>query len=164
MSYAFGRAFQQLDEECLAAAACMQDQQSGSTAVVGLQVWCILPLHLCVDKMTIVPWRHEIALAPLAADHHTVQPPLQVGLKLYVANVGDSRAVLCRAGHAVPLTVPHKPHMPAERARIQAAGGTLIKVCACFTRTSLSCLKIDDLRQLLHHPRTLSIQANAYVA
>jgi serine/threonine protein phosphatase PrpC len=39
------------------------------------------------------------------------------------ANAGDSRAVLCRAGKAVPLSVDHKPNDPAERERIHNAGG-----------------------------------------
>nr|CDS26069.1 protein phosphatase 2C [Hymenolepis microstoma] len=44
---------------------------------------------------------------------------------LYVANAGDSRAVLCRAGAAVELSEDHKPEDPPERARINAAGGTV---------------------------------------
>ncbi|KAM7533512.1 hypothetical protein Aperf_G00000121167 [Anoplocephala perfoliata] len=44
---------------------------------------------------------------------------------LYVANAGDSRAVLCRGGAAVELSEDHKPEDPPERARIQAAGGTV---------------------------------------
>ena len=35
-----------------------------------------------------------------------------------VANVGDSRAVLCRAGVALPLSRDHKPKVSAERQRI----------------------------------------------
>jgi len=41
------------------------------------------------------------------------------------ANTGDSRAVLCRAGQAVPLSDDHKPYNPEEKARIEAAGGTV---------------------------------------
>lgn len=44
---------------------------------------------------------------------------------LYVANAGDSRAVLCRAGAAVDLSEDHKPEDDRERERIQAAGGTV---------------------------------------
>ena len=29
--------------------------------------------------------------------------------KLYTANAGDSRGVLCRKGHALPLSSDHKP-------------------------------------------------------
>lgn len=44
---------------------------------------------------------------------------------LVVANCGDSRAVLCRNGQAVPLSEDHKPTCPIERQRIQKAGGTI---------------------------------------
>ncbi|PWA46493.1 Protein phosphatase 2C [Artemisia annua] len=46
--------------------------------------------------------------------------------KIIVANCGDSRAVLCRNGKAVPLSVDHKPDRPDELNRIQAAGGRVI--------------------------------------
>ena len=49
-------------------------------------------------------------------DPHTV---------LHVACVGDSRAVLSRAGRAVALSVDHKPLEHGERARIFAAGGVV---------------------------------------
>ena len=39
------------------------------------------------------------------------------------ANLGDSRAVLCCGGAAVALSTDHKPNDPAERRRIEAAGG-----------------------------------------
>lgn len=44
---------------------------------------------------------------------------------IYVANAGDSRAVLCRAGKAYPLSFDHKPEGQAEIARITKAGGTV---------------------------------------
>ena len=56
-------------------------------------------------------------------------PPVSAGT-LYCANVGDSRAVLCRAGAAVPLSRDHKPVLhppeharPDEVARVVEAGG-----------------------------------------
>jgi protein phosphatase 1G len=42
-----------------------------------------------------------------------------------VANAGDSRAVLCRAGTAVALSEDHKPNDERESARILRAGGTV---------------------------------------
>jgi serine/threonine protein phosphatase PrpC len=42
--------------------------------------------------------------------------------KIYVANAGDSRCVLGRAGKAVPLSFDHKPDNDEEKRRIEAAG------------------------------------------
>jgi len=39
------------------------------------------------------------------------------------ANAGDSRAVLCRGGEAIELSLDHKPGLPTERQRIFRAGG-----------------------------------------
>ncbi|PSC74095.1 phosphatase 2C isoform A [Micractinium conductrix] len=47
---------------------------------------------------------------------------------LYVANAGDSRAVLCRGSKALPMSEDHKPAAPDERARIMAAGGFLSEI------------------------------------
>ena len=53
------------------------------------------------------------------------------GNSVLIANVGDSRAVGHISGRAVALSVDHKPNLPAERARIQNAGGTVCNVHAC---------------------------------
>ena len=42
---------------------------------------------------------------------------------LIAANVGDSRAVLSRSGHAIELTKDHKPNDPLERERVENLGG-----------------------------------------
>ncbi|RQX73459.1 putative PP2C, partial [Toxoplasma gondii CAST] len=59
----------------------------------------------------------------------TASVVLQTQRRLFVAHVGDSRAVLARQRRdgvvAETLTVDHKPTIPAERARIEAAGGEL---------------------------------------
>lgn len=46
------------------------------------------------------------------------------GKDLWVANIGDSRAVLCERGSANQLTVDHEPH--TERTRIEQQGGFVI--------------------------------------
>eukprot|EP01120_Amphizonella_sp_Union-15-10_P011545 TRINITY_DN4920_c0_g1_i1.p1 TRINITY_DN4920_c0_g1~~TRINITY_DN4920_c0_g1_i1.p1 ORF type:complete len:319 (+),score=59.39 TRINITY_DN4920_c0_g1_i1:38-994(+) len=46
--------------------------------------------------------------------------------KLYVANTGDSRAVLCKSGEAVPLSKDHKPQDPVELERIEKNGGKIL--------------------------------------
>ncbi|XP_051132098.1 probable protein phosphatase 2C 44 [Andrographis paniculata] len=43
------------------------------------------------------------------------------GKELWVANIGDSRAVICQNGTAEQLTVDHEPH--SERRRIEKRGG-----------------------------------------
>ena len=43
--------------------------------------------------------------------------------KLYAANAGDARAVLCRDGKATRLTFDHKASDADEAARVEAAGG-----------------------------------------
>jgi len=43
--------------------------------------------------------------------------------RIWVANAGDSRIVLCRGGRAIELTQDHKPELDSERARIEKAGG-----------------------------------------
>jgi len=45
--------------------------------------------------------------------------------ELLVGNIGDSRAVLCRAGLAVDLSEDHKPEDEVELTRIKKAGGYL---------------------------------------
>ncbi|KAK3422512.1 hypothetical protein EUGRSUZ_G02960 [Eucalyptus grandis] len=46
--------------------------------------------------------------------------------KIVISNCGDSRAVLCRNGVAIPLSSDHKPDRPDELERIQNAGGRVI--------------------------------------
>ena len=48
---------------------------------------------------------------------------------IMLSHVGDSRAVLCcdERGKAIALTVDHSPDEPAERKRVERAGGTVSK-------------------------------------
>ncbi|XP_075148984.1 protein phosphatase alphabet [Haematobia irritans] len=45
---------------------------------------------------------------------------------VYIANCGDSRAVLCREGAPVFATQDHKPILPEEKERIHNAGGSVM--------------------------------------
>ena len=45
--------------------------------------------------------------------------------KIFVSNAGDSRAVMGRAGKAVPLSFDHKLECPIEIDRIEKAGSTI---------------------------------------
>ena len=42
--------------------------------------------------------------------------------KIFCANSGDSRAVLCQSKKAIALSEDHKPTLPGERKRITGAG------------------------------------------
>lgn len=53
----------------------------------------------------------------------TASTAILVGNRLLVANVGDSRAVICRGGNAFAVSRDHKPDQTDERQRIEDAGG-----------------------------------------
>ncbi|KAJ8759790.1 hypothetical protein K2173_009891 [Erythroxylum novogranatense] len=53
----------------------------------------------------------------------TAVAALIAGDKLFVANAGDCRAILCRAGNAFPLTKDHTASCLEERERVVRAGG-----------------------------------------
>lgn len=70
--------------------------------------------------------QQRMALGPRVWDDgSTALCCLVQGSRVMVANAGDSRAVACVSGRTVPLSTDHKPNLPAERARIQLAGGTV---------------------------------------
>ena len=54
------------------------------------------------------------------------QPTTSVVRTLITANIGDSRAILCRNGVAIALSRDHKPNDPIEYQRIQQLGGTVV--------------------------------------
>ncbi|XP_078157247.1 putative protein phosphatase 2C 45 [Carex rostrata] len=53
----------------------------------------------------------------------TASTAVLVGNRLVVANVGDSRVVICRGGDAIAVSRDHKPDQTDERQRIEEAGG-----------------------------------------
>ncbi|XP_066361913.1 probable protein phosphatase 2C 52 [Miscanthus floridulus] len=59
-------------------------------------------------------------------DGSTASTAVMVGDHLYVANVGDSRAVISKAGKAIALSEDHKPNRSDERKRIESAGGIVM--------------------------------------
>lgn len=46
--------------------------------------------------------------------------------QMYIANCGDSRAVISQDGRPVFTTLDHKPELPLEKERILRAGGTVV--------------------------------------
>ncbi|KAF6165790.1 hypothetical protein GIB67_012687 [Kingdonia uniflora] len=59
-------------------------------------------------------------------DGSTAATAVMVGNYLYVTNVGDSRAVISKAGQAIPLSEDHNPNRSNERKRIESAGGVVM--------------------------------------
>ncbi|KAL2542209.1 putative protein phosphatase 2C 76 [Abeliophyllum distichum] len=59
-------------------------------------------------------------------DGSTASTAILVGDHLYVANVGDSRTIISKAGKAIPLSEDHKPNRIDERKRIESAGGVVM--------------------------------------
>jgi serine/threonine protein phosphatase PrpC len=76
--------------------------------------------YLRTDKEFITP-----KTAPQSGS--TAATVIMMGRRLFAANVGDSRVVLCRSGgQCVELTSDHKPSRPDEAARVRAAGGFIL--------------------------------------
>eukprot|EP00929_Paragymnodinium_shiwhaense_P017773 TRINITY_DN1274_c0_g1_i2.p1 TRINITY_DN1274_c0_g1~~TRINITY_DN1274_c0_g1_i2.p1 ORF type:complete len:657 (+),score=175.53 TRINITY_DN1274_c0_g1_i2:192-2162(+) len=55
-------------------------------------------------------------------------PKLGTALRLVVANLGDSRAVLCRGGQAIAVSEDHKPNRHDEKKRVERAGGLVLQI------------------------------------
>uniref|UniRef100_J3MEN0 protein-serine/threonine phosphatase n=2 Tax=Oryza brachyantha TaxID=4533 RepID=J3MEN0_ORYBR len=68
----------------------------------------------------------SVSSNPFRDDGSTAVTAILVGNHLYVANVGDSRAVALKAGKAVPLSEDHKPNRKDEQKRIEDAGGIVV--------------------------------------
>jgi len=67
----------------------------------------------------------------------------------YIANAGDSRAVLCQDGVARRVSTDHKPDLPSESKRIKELGGTITTtVDASGKVTSRVCYQLAVARAL----------------
>ncbi|XP_050306740.1 protein phosphatase 1L isoform X2 [Anthonomus grandis grandis] len=97
-----------------------------------------VPITSYFDKFGTVNYGKLITDEVLAADEKLVEVAkksmdvagttaliaLLEGSKLIVANVGDSRGVMCDSkGSAIPLSFDHKPQQMREKKRIKEAGG-----------------------------------------
>lgn len=51
---------------------------------------------------------------------------LLIGNKLFCANIGDARGILCRNGKPIDLSVDHKAKRPDELNRIKSQGGYIV--------------------------------------
>ncbi|XP_052783681.1 protein phosphatase 1L-like [Mya arenaria] len=74
---------------------------------------------LDVDEMIMKEVKHKSDISG-----STALVAMVSGTKLTVANVGDSRGVMCdEQGNTVPLSFDHKPNQTSEHQRIKDAGG-----------------------------------------
>ncbi|KAL8462867.1 hypothetical protein ACS0TY_033754 [Phlomoides rotata] len=80
----------------------------------------------CCSGASISTCRCELQTPQCDAVGSTAVVSVVTPEKIIVSNCGDSRAVLCRNGVAIPLSVDHKPDRPDELNRIQDAGGRVI--------------------------------------
>ena len=81
---------------------------------------------LPVDQQLKNAFRRLTAMLPEDIAKHagsTAVVMLEHGDKIYVANVGDSRAIMNVNEKAVPITVDHKPNLVTEYNRIIKNGG-----------------------------------------
>lgn len=44
---------------------------------------------------------------------------------IYIASLGDSRCMICSQGKCTIVSIDHKPELPEEKERIEAAGGKI---------------------------------------
>lgn len=71
----------------------------------------------------LVVWLHEEQEERNAGDDNVSYDTQRT---ILAANIGDSRAVLCRDNKAWDLSRDHKPNDPAEKSRIESLGGSVI--------------------------------------
>lgn len=92
---------------------------------------CVKEAYVAVDKeiLSMAERKHfeQVGSTAVTALLHG-NPKLGTALRLVVANCGDSRAVLCRAGQAVAVSEDHKPQRIDEKKRIERAGGLVLQV------------------------------------
>lgn len=80
-------------------------------------------------KEAFVSFDAETCALQTQSGHHsgsTAVAALVTRTTVYCANVGDSRAVLCRGSKAIDLSQDHKPSLKREYERVVNAGGQII--------------------------------------
>ncbi|CAG9862758.1 unnamed protein product [Phyllotreta striolata] len=109
----------------------------------------------------------EIAKKSLDVAGTTALIAIMEGHKLIVANVGDSRGVMCDSkGAAIPLSFDHKPHQMRERKRIKEAGGFVTfngvwRVAGILaTSRALGDYPLKDKKFVIADPDVLSFDLN----
>lgn len=88
--------------------------------------------------------------ALLAGELDGKEPP-----RLYTANLGDSRAILCRGGEAVQLTHDHKPNDRDEKKRIEGCGGKVVQIGSVWRVTKRDVTNRPTVKVFLSTSRSL---------
>lgn len=90
----------------------------------------VSPQKALYDSVAQIQYRLEKTPIAIDLSGSTFISLLLIKNKLYVANVGDSRAIIAQKSHdffsrwtAVPLSVDHKPDVQKETERIISKGG-----------------------------------------
>ncbi|KAL5223171.1 hypothetical protein ABZP36_027884 [Zizania latifolia] len=101
----------------------------------------------------LVPQKQYLLIL-VGIDGSTALAAVLVGSHLYVANVGDSRAVALNSGKAVPLSEDHKPNRKDERKRIEDAGGIIVFDYTWRVGGLLAMSRAFGNRDLKHYVKT----------
>eukprot|EP00300_Choanocystis_sp_HF-7_P019175 c20260_g1_i1.p1 GENE.c20260_g1_i1~~c20260_g1_i1.p1 ORF type:complete len:326 (-),score=61.98 c20260_g1_i1:999-1976(-) len=79
------------------------------------------------------------------------------GVVMYVVNLGDSRAVLCRNGKPVRMSEDHKPDRWDEKMRIERSGGFVVNVNGTWRVTNTSQADLGANKRRAHLATSRSI-------
>jgi len=112
---ALRKAFRRMDEHVL-----KHTTQGGSTALL----LHVAPASHAFDPDTADGSEGAATTAAVLASS-SANPSSQA---LFLAHLGDSRAVLSCSGRAKALTTDHKPEHPLERRGVEARGGSVVRV------------------------------------
>ncbi|GAB5372125.1 hypothetical protein AAMO2058_001638600 [Amorphochlora amoebiformis] len=128
---AFTEAFSSLDQEYLKISK-KKDLEDGSTAVCAL----------IVGKLG-------------SKDKNKPNAKSKPAPRLYTANLGDSRAILCRGGEAIELTRDHKPNDREEKKRIEGCGGKVVQIGSVWRVTKKDVSNRPTVKVFLSTSRSL---------
>jgi serine/threonine protein phosphatase PrpC len=110
-----------LKEMCLTQEWKTTESKNGADAVPVLKE-CMRTAALNLDAKM-----RELPAVKSGEDHSGTTAVFGIITKTHiiVANIGDSRAVMCRGGATIAMSYDHKPTNPPEQARIEAANGSV---------------------------------------
>ncbi|GAB4822197.1 hypothetical protein N2152v2_009243 [Parachlorella kessleri] len=106
----------------------LEDSVGGNGAIASSELQGMLADTFLKADAQLLAWLREQAAAEDANSGSCATAAVLAGKTLVVANVGDSRAVLCRGGQAEVLTTQHRVHgqedvVKSETQRVEQVGG-----------------------------------------